>query len=74
MVAESFDGKHLLLGECKWQGHIDAKEELERLQAIAKGLPFAKDHELHYGLFLREQPQHPEAVRTFYPDEVLEQL
>lgn len=71
VVAESFDGKHLFLGECKWQEHIDAKVELARLQAIANGLPFAKDHEMHYALFLRETPKNPDAVRLLYPDEVL---
>lgn len=74
VVAESFDGKHLFLGECKWQNGsqaIDAKEELERLQTIAKGLPFAKDHEIHYGLFLREVPKHPEVTKIYYPNDVL---
>ena len=74
VVAESFDGKHLFLGECKWQNGsqaIDAKEELERLQTIAKGLPFAKGHEIHYGLFLREVPKHPEVTKIYYPNDVL---
>ena len=71
VVAESFDGKHLFLGECKWQEHIDAKEEFCRLQTIAKGLPFAKDHEIHYGLFLKEPPIHHDAVSIFYPNDVL---
>jgi hypothetical protein len=70
VVAESFDGKHLFLGECKWQKHIDAKEELIRLQTIAKGLPFAKNYEIHYGLFLKEPPKHSDMVRIFYPDEI----
>ena len=74
VVAESFDGKHLFLGECKWQEHIDAKEELVRLQTIAKGLPFAKDHKIHYGLFVRETPKHPEAAKLYYPDDVLVKL
>jgi len=71
VVAESFDRKHLFLGECKWQEHIDAQEELCRLQTIAKGLPFVKGHEIHYGLFLREKPKHPDAAPVFYPDDVL---
>ena len=58
------------MGECKWQEHIDAKEELNRLQTIAKGLPYAKNHEIHYGLFLKEPPKHSDVVRIFYPDEV----
>ena len=68
VVAESFDGKHLFLGECKWKEHIDAKEELIRLQTIAKGLPLAKNHEIHYGLFLKEPPKHSDMVTIFYPD------
>jgi len=71
IVAESFDGKHLFLGECKWQEHIDAKEELARLETIAKGLPFIKNHEIHYGLFLREKPRHPDVAEIYYPDEVM---
>lgn len=74
VIAESFDGKHLFVGECKWQkGNrpINAKVELERLQTIAKGLPFTENHEIHYGLFLREVPQHPEVVKIYYPDDIL---
>ena len=71
VIAESFDGKHLFLGECKWQEHIDAKEELSRLQTIAKGLPFAKGHEIHYALFLRDIPKHPKVVKVYYPDDVM---
>ena len=72
VVAESFDGKHLFLGECKWQGQVDVKEEMTRLETIAKGLPFAKDREIHYGLFLRENPQHFAGdVRIYCPDDVL---
>ena len=71
VVAESFDGKHLFLGECKWQEHIDAREEAERLQTIAQGLPFAKGREVHCALFLKESPKHPDAVRIFYPDDIM---
>ena len=71
VVAESFDGKHLFLGECKWQEHFDAKEELTRLETIARGLSFAKNHEIHYALFLREKPKNAGAARIYYPDEVI---
>ena len=73
VVAESFDGKHLFLGECKWQEHIDAKEELSRLQTIVKGLPFTKDHEIHLGLFLKEIPQNPEVATIYYPENIMAQ-
>jgi uncharacterized protein len=71
VVAESFDGKHLFIGECKWQEHIDAKEEMARLQTIAAGLPFAKDRQVHCALFLRTIPKNPDAVRIYYPDEIM---
>ena len=71
VVAESFDGKHLFIGECKWQEHIDAMEELSRLQTIAKGLPFTKDHEHHLGLFLKEKPINPEAATIYYPEDIM---
>ena len=71
VVAESFDGKHLFIGECKWQEHIDAKEELSRLQTITKGLPFTKDHEIHLGLFLKEKPINPEAATIYYPEDIM---
>ena len=71
VVAESFDGKHLFLGECKWQEHIDAKEELSRLQTIAKGLPFTNNHEIHLGLFLKEIPQNPEVATIYYPENIM---
>ena len=71
VVAESFDGKHLFLGECKWQEHIDAKEELSRLQTIVKGFPFTKDHEIHLGLFLKEIPQNPEVATIYYPENIM---
>lgn len=71
VVAESFDGKHLFLGECKWQEHIDAKEELSRLKTIAKGFPFTKDYEIHLGLFLKEIPQNPEVATIYYPENIM---
>ncbi len=71
VVAESFEGDHLFIGECKWQEHIDAKEELRRLQTIAEGLPFAKGRQLHYALFLRTVPKSPDAGRIYYPDEIM---
>lgn len=70
VVAESFDGKHLLIGECKWQEHIDAKEELERLHCIGEGLPFAQGRIIHYALFLRNLPKHPDACTIYNPKDI----
>ena len=51
--------------------HIDAREEFTRLQTISKGLPFSKDHEIHYALFLRETPKNPDSVNIYYPNDVM---
>ena len=69
--AESFDRKHLLVGECKWQEHVDADGELERLKTIASGLPFAREHQLHFELFLKEKPGNRLDFNTFCPDDVM---
>lgn len=71
VVAESFDGKHLFIGECKWQEHVNAHEEFMRLQTIAKGLPFVKTHKIHYGLFLKKMVNHPNNIPIYYPNDIL---
>lgn len=71
VVAESFDRKHLLVGECKWQEHVDVDGELERLKTIASGLPFAREHQLHFGLFLKEKPGTQLDCNAFCPDDVM---
>lgn len=74
VVAESFDGQHIFIGECKWKDEVNVREELLRLKTIAKGLSFAKGHTIHYGLFLKEPPTHSENVAVFYPDDVMTSL
>ena len=59
------------IGKSKWQEHIDAAEEPARLETIVKGLPFAQGHNIHYGLFLKEPPSHPDAVAIYSPEDVL---
>ena len=55
----------------KWlKPHLYVQKELHRLQTITKGLPFAKGHDIHYGLFLKETPKHPDAARVYYPSDV----
>jgi len=72
VVAESFDGKHILIGECKWTGKEDASRLLHRLEEIAPRLPFVKTHTLHLCLFLKEKPFNEAPGTTiYYPEEVL---
>lgn len=70
VVAESFDGKHLFLGECKWQENVNPEKEMKRLKNIVKRLPFAENREVHYALFLKNTVNH-ESIRIFTPEDVL---
>ncbi len=75
VVALSTDGKHLLVGECKWAKPDYAARLMEVLQKKVAQLPFAKDvKEIHTVLFLRTTPLDDVPVRIFYPEEVLELL
>ena len=72
VVAESFDGKHLLIGECKWTGREDASREIHRLELIASKLPFVKKQAIHLCLFLKERPFNEKAgTRIYYPEDIL---
>lgn len=49
VVTESFDKKHILIGECKWTGGEDAQRLLHDLAEKARYLPFIKDtQEVHF--------------------------
>ena len=75
VAAESFDGKHILIGECKWTGKEDASREIHRLESIASKLPFIKKQALHFCLFLKEKPFNETSdMRILYPEDVLRQL
>lgn len=42
IVAESFDKKHILIGECKWTNGEDAQRLAHSLSEKAQSLPFVK--------------------------------
>ena len=72
VVAESFDGKHLLIGECKWTGREDASRLMHRLEEVAPLLPFADNHTLHPCIFLKEKPfNETPHMNIYYPEDVL---
>lgn len=57
MVAQSIDGKHLLVGECKWAAADYAQRLLEELKDKVACLPLAKNYKsVNYILCLRESP------------------
>lgn len=75
VVAESFDKKHILIGECKWTGGEDASRLIKDLSEKAKFLPFVKDgQEVHPVLFLKQKPAHNESARYFLPRDILKNL
>lgn len=72
VVAESQDGKYLLLGECKWQDKKpDVLRILAELEEKAALLPFAKDKTLVPALFLKNKQETLTSVIVFYPDDIL---
>ncbi len=42
LVAESFDGSALLIGEAKWRARTNPEEVLARLAAVAAGMPWTQ--------------------------------
>ena len=72
IVAESFDKKHILIGECKWTGGEDAQRLLHNLSEKARCLPFIKDtQEVHFAMFLKREPAHSESASYFLPKDIL---
>ena len=71
VVAESFDRKHILIGECKWTGQEDAERLYGRLQHIAKFLPFVKRKQVHFVIFTKVKPMRDEGKMVLLPQDVL---
>lgn len=72
VVAESFDKKHILIGECKWTHQEDAQRLAYSLAEKVKHLPFVKSgQQVHLVLFLKQEPEHKEAARYLLPKDIL---
>ena len=72
VVAESQDGRYLLVGECKWTEKTpDLWRLLAELQEKAALLPFAKDKRIHPVLFLKNKPPNAPTENVFDADDVL---
>ena len=59
VVAESADGRNILLGECKWTGGENAELLTARLKKLSAVLPFAQGKNIVCKLFLRCEPTYP---------------
>ncbi len=71
VVAESFDKKHILIGECKWTGTEDAERLYGRLQYVARFLPFAKRRQVHFAVFAKVKPMNCNGKTVFLPHDVM---
>lgn len=72
VVAESTDGKALLIGECKWTNPEVATELYHKLMEKVALLSFAKGKEIVPVLFLKNTPKDmPESINILDPQEVI---
>jgi len=72
VVAESYDKRYLLVGECKWQKSDYSSRLLAHLKKRTELAPFAKGRKVVYALFLREKPLDTPEGNILYPDEIIE--
>ena len=72
VIAESTDGKCLLVGECKWTDNENTDYLLKQLIEKAKKLPFAVNKEIVPVLFLKNNEKSEEYM--LFPDQVIEML
>jgi hypothetical protein len=55
LVAESVDGRHVLLGEAKWSEETDARAECARLRRLAPLLPSVRERTVHVACWVRRK-------------------
>ena len=72
VVAESGDGKYLLVGECKWSENEATDYLFNQLMVKAKKLPFTSGKEIIPVLFLKNN--HKSLDQVFLPNQVLEMI
>ncbi len=73
VIAESTDGKAILVGECKWTNPEIAAEVHRKLIEKISLLPFAKGKEIIPVLFLKNKPKdNSENIKILYPQDVID--
>lgn len=73
VMAESTDGKALLVGECKWTNPEIASELHRKMTEKANYLPFAHGKEIITVLFLKDKPKDEKTdVRILYPQDIID--
>ena len=74
VVAQSIDGKKLLVGECKWTEGEDAGRLIYELTAKARKLPFLKGQEIVPVLFLKQKPLRESDALVITPQEIIDAI
>ncbi|MGV8094419.1 MAG: ATP-binding protein [Mangrovibacterium sp.] len=74
LIAQSMDGKKLLVGECKWTEDEDPDRSLEELTKKARKLPFLKRQEIVPILFLKQKPVHGNTENAMLPQDIIEAI
>ena len=74
IVAESIDGKHLLVGECKWSEISGPRALLKETKEKGATLPFAKNKTIIPVVFIKNT--HSETIKSniFLPRHVIDRL
>ena len=74
VVAESMDGKKLMVGECKWTEGEDAARLTHELISKARKLPFLNEREIVPVLFLKRKPVHESNALVMTPQEIIDAI
>ncbi|SFE96090.1 ATP-binding protein [Thermophagus xiamenensis] len=74
VVAQSLDGKYLLVGECKWSEVPNPKSLLENTQKKGALLPFAKNKIIIPVLFAKSSPDSNNNPNILTPIQVMNRL
>lgn len=70
IVAESIDGKHILIGECKWTSGENGRLLTNEILKIAEALPFTKGKSVEIVLFTKVKPTE-DIGNSILPEEVI---
>lgn len=75
VVAESTDGKTILIGECKWTNPEIAYEVHRKLLEKVSLFPHANGKEIITVLFLKNAPKDsPDGINILYPQDVIKMM
>ena len=73
VVAQSMDGKSILIGECKWSAGENGRLLTRQLEKMAKSLPFTAGKNVVIKLFTKVKPEEDQG-NALLPEDVLKML